>query len=65
MKIYNRWGQQLYEWEDEMSANETIGSWDGRVNGEMQQEGVYVVIIHAIPFCGAHFYSSQTFHMLR
>jgi gliding motility-associated-like protein len=38
MKIYDRWGQKLYE---------TINSqpWDGTYNGELLPEGVYVAII--------------------
>jgi gliding motility-associated-like protein len=65
MKIYNRWGQKLFEWEGDMTDDQSVGSWDGRFNGVMQQEGVYVVLIRAIPICGAHFTERQTFHMIR
>ena len=65
MKIYNRWGQQIYAWEGYVSSDETIGSWDGTFNGVMQQEGVYVVVIRAVPKCGAYHFQSQTFHMIR
>jgi gliding motility-associated-like protein len=65
MKIYNRWGQKIYEWEGNVNSDETIGSWDGTFNGVMQQEGVYVVVVRAVPKCGAHYNKSQTFHMIR
>jgi len=65
MKIYNRWGQKLFEWEGDMNNDQSVGSWDGRINGEMQQEGVYLVLIRAIPTCGAHLNEYHTFHMLR
>ncbi len=43
MSVYNRWGQKIYE------TNQTSGrGWDGRFNGELQPEGVYVYVILAV-----------------
>lgn len=36
LKIYTRWGQQIY---GEISS---APSWDGRINGKLSEEGVYV-----------------------
>jgi gliding motility-associated-like protein len=66
IRIFNRWGEQLYDSKIvEVSADESIGSWDGQFMGKMVQEGVYVVILEAYPECGATRHQSQTFHMLR
>lgn len=43
MEIYNRWGQMVF------STNAVDGrGWDGKFNGEMQAEDVYVYIIDAV-----------------
>jgi gliding motility-associated-like protein len=42
MNIYNRWGQLIFE----TSSLEGAG-WDGKMNGVLQPEGVYVYIIDA------------------
>ncbi len=34
--VYDRWGHLLYRW------NESQSGWDGKVNGEIVQEGVYI-----------------------
>ncbi|MEE1943797.1 putative Ig domain-containing protein [Pedobacter sp. KR3-3] len=39
MKIYNQWGQFLFE------SNSLTTGWDGRFNGTMQPNGVYVYTI--------------------
>lgn len=36
LKIYNRWGQQIYY---EISS---APAWDGRINGEVTNEGIYI-----------------------
>lgn len=40
-RIYNRWGQKLYEWTD------PAGGWDGRYNGSDVKQGVYYVLVEA------------------
>ena len=47
MKIFNRWGQQLY---GEISSSP---SWDGKLNGEVMREGVYIYEI-SIPEMANH-----------
>lgn len=39
MYIYNRWGEPIFH------SNKINESWDGKVNGEMAQSGVYVWLI--------------------
>jgi gliding motility-associated-like protein len=41
-KIYNRWGEKLFETDDPEKG------WDGKVNGNFVQEGVYIYTISAI-----------------
>jgi gliding motility-associated-like protein len=41
LKIYDRWGNQLFEKKDLEPGNESQG-WDGRFRGEPMQPGVYV-----------------------
>ncbi len=41
-RIYNRWGEIVFDGEDITSE------WDGTFNGEMQDIGVYVVVIRAV-----------------
>ena len=66
IRIFNRWGEELYDSKIvEVTAAESIGSWDGQFMGRMVQEGVYVVILEAYPVCGATRHQSQTFHVLR
>ncbi len=36
MKIYNRWGELLFE-----SSDKTVG-WDGYYKGQLMPQGVYV-----------------------
>jgi gliding motility-associated-like protein len=43
MNIYNRWGQLIFE----TSSLEGAG-WDGKMNGVLQPEGVFVYIIDAV-----------------
>ena len=46
MKIYNRWGEKIYEYIGDVSSDPSIGSWDGTVNGTVNApEGVYVVLL--------------------
>jgi gliding motility-associated-like protein len=42
MRIYNRWGEKLYE------TNECLPTWDGYYMEKMVPDGVYVVLIQAV-----------------
>ena len=35
-RIYNRWGQSVFETKD------LLKGWDGRINGQLPETGVYV-----------------------
>jgi gliding motility-associated-like protein len=49
-KIFNRWGQFLYDWTD------PNGAWDGTTpDGEMVPEGTYYYIIYAIGSDGVEY----------
>jgi gliding motility-associated-like protein len=53
MKIYNRWGQKLYE-------TDQSRPWDGTYNGELLPEGVYVVLIELRDFkLKRHYYKGS------
>jgi len=39
--IFNRWGNKIYEWKDQ------LGGWDGMHNGSIAPNGVYYYIIEA------------------
>jgi gliding motility-associated-like protein len=51
MKIFNRWGQKIFEYIGDVSADPSIGSWDGTYktcsscDSENAPEGVYVVLL--------------------
>ncbi len=42
LRIYNRWGQVVFE------ANDLDDTWDGTYNGELQENGVYTYAIEAV-----------------
>ena len=42
VKIYNRWGEMIYFWDD------LDGGWDGTYKNQMVQQGVYSYIINGI-----------------
>jgi gliding motility-associated-like protein len=43
LRIFDRWGQLLFETED-VAPNATEAGWDGRVNGQLMPTGVYVFV---------------------
>ncbi|WP_207492411.1 PKD domain-containing protein [Aridibaculum aurantiacum] len=47
MRIFNRWGQMLFE-KVNISANNASQGWDGKFNGQQVQTDVYVYVIEAI-----------------
>jgi gliding motility-associated-like protein len=53
MKVYNRWGQKLYE-------TDQSRPWDGTYNGQLLPEGVYVVLIELRDFkLKRHYYKGS------
>jgi gliding motility-associated-like protein len=59
MEIYNRWGEKLWETEDIHQG------WDGYYQGELCQQGAYVVRVQIIPFKGTLKSFEQSFLLLR
>jgi len=58
--IYNRWGQQVY------AFNDVKGSWDGKsFNGEFAPEGVYFFTMEAIGSLGDSYIEEGTITLLR
>jgi gliding motility-associated-like protein len=57
MKIFNRWGQKLYE-------TDNSRPWDGTYNGELVPEGVYVVIIQLRDYRMRLHYYKGSVHLL-
>lgn len=41
--VFNRWGQELYQW----NLSNIDEGWDGKANGKQVKEGVYFIIIEA------------------
>ena len=58
--IYNRWGQQVFAFDD------VKGSWDGRgINGELLPEGVYFFTMEAVGSLGDTYIEEGTVTLLR
>lgn len=59
MKIYNRWGQEVF------TTTDYHAGWDGRWKGEPQGSGVFVVIVNAIDFRGKVINKKSTVMLIR
>jgi gliding motility-associated-like protein len=46
MMIFNRWGEKVFEWTGANSKAPEVGSWDGKIKGELAPVGVYMVIVN-------------------
>lgn len=57
--IFNRWGNQLYSWDDPDQG------WDGRVNGKYVPTGVYFIIVEAQGADGKKYKLSKDINVLR
>lgn len=58
-KIYNRWGQLVYQ-------SNTVGNgWDGKINGRLQETGVFVWMFQATDFQGKAFMAKGTALLIR
>ncbi len=45
-RVYNRWGQSVFETKD------LLKGWDGRINGQLPETGVYVWIMKGVNYLG-------------
>ncbi|MDX2245624.1 MAG: PKD domain-containing protein [Bacteroidia bacterium] len=59
IKIYNRWGQQIFE------AANIDDAWDGTFNGQAVPEGVYVFVAEATANNGRKFTKSGSVTLIR
>jgi gliding motility-associated-like protein len=55
MRIFNRWGEKVYE------TTDLLGQWDGKYKGTMQPPGVYV---YYVEFTGLQNNVEKTFKMI-
>lgn len=58
-KIYNRWGQQIFE------TNDFEKGWTGLLNGAEQPSGTYVFMAQAIDYTGKLIYKKGTVVLIR
>ena len=47
-KIYDRWGEQLYEESNFLPGDNYLDGWDGRFNGKAMNSGVYVYMAEVV-----------------
>ncbi|PCH68625.1 MAG: hypothetical protein COC01_03400 [Bacteroidetes bacterium] len=59
LKIYNRWGQVVFE------TNDLTAGWDGTFNGEPQEVGTYVYYYTAVTPAGSKFTGKGNIALLR
>ena len=45
-RVYNRWGQVVFE------SKDLLKGWDGRINGQLPETGVYVWIMRGVNYLG-------------
>ncbi|MDR0994700.1 MAG: gliding motility-associated C-terminal domain-containing protein [Tannerella sp.] len=57
--IFNRWGQEIYSW------NDPAGGWDGKRNGHLVPSGVYFYIIEATGSDGVKYLKKGDINILR
>jgi len=57
--IFNRWGQQLYSWDD------PAGGWDGKYKGKDVKQGTYFVLVKAKGADGRKFEIKRDVNLLR
>ena len=58
-KIFNRWGQKLYEWDN------VNGGWDGTYHGKPVKDGVYYVQVKAKGADGQEFVIKKDVNLMR
>lgn len=58
-RIYNRWGESLYEW------NELNEGWDGKYKGNNVSDGIYIYVIKAMGADAVEYNRRGTLLMVR
>jgi gliding motility-associated-like protein len=59
LKIFNRWGQKIFE------SDHLDKGWDGTFRGASVPEGVYVVVVEAVANNGQRFYEKGSITLIR
>ena len=57
--IFNRWGQQLYSWDNPADG------WDGKFHGKDVKQGVYFVLVKAKGADGIKYNIKRDVNLLR
>lgn len=64
MRVFNRWGALIFEAQN-ILANEELTGWDGRLKGELVQNGVYTYLFELELIDGRTILRSGTITVLR
>ena len=59
-KIFNRWGQLVFDGEGDVDA-----AWDGTINGQPQDSGVYIVMVKGLGAYNTYFEFQRNVTLLR
>ncbi|MBK9569395.1 MAG: gliding motility-associated C-terminal domain-containing protein [Chitinophagaceae bacterium] len=57
--VYNRWGERVF------TTNVNRQGWDGRINGRVQNSGVFVWMVSAIDYLGKPIFLKGTVTLIR
>ncbi|MBL7747601.1 MAG: gliding motility-associated C-terminal domain-containing protein, partial [Chitinophagaceae bacterium] len=57
--VYNRWGQQVF------TTTQNKQGWDGRINGRLQNSGVFVWMVSAQDYLGNNIFLKGTVTLIR
>ena len=63
-RVYNRWGEMLYEAQNFQPNNENYG-WDGMYKGQQLKPDVYVYIVDAVCFTGSDIQQKGDISLIR
>jgi gliding motility-associated-like protein len=58
--VYNRWGQLLFT-----TKTNAKDGWDGRIDGRLQNTGVFVWMVSAVDYLGKSFFLKGTVTLIR
>lgn len=64
LKIFNRWGQEVFNKEDFLTNDQAAG-WDGKYKGVSQQSDVYPYIVTFLCINGSTFFQKGSITLLR
>ena len=59
MRVFNQWGQLIFETKDGKKG------WDGNYNGHAQPTGVYIYTVHVIFYDNTTYTKKGTINLIR